>query len=76
VSHLDQDSPGNDLKNIGGTNAVPMIIAQIYKQLNPFDVVAFNTNGWIKSKFVVPLVGFPPNSSGIEGSYAQEDLVD
>ena len=67
----DLDSPGNDYGNVG-FNAVPAIIQQIYKRSNPFDVTGFNTNGWVKSKIVFPLVGFPADSSLIEGSYVRK----
>ena len=68
------DSSGNDFGNVN-VNATPAIIAQIYKRSNPFDVVGFNTNGWIKNKIVFPLGPFPPNSALIEGSYVRDDYV-
>ena len=73
--HLDRDSSGNDFGNVN-VNSVSAIIQQINKRRNPFDVAGFNTNGWIKSKIVFPIGGFPPNSSLIEGTYLRGDLVE
>ncbi|KAF9509949.1 hypothetical protein BS47DRAFT_1348502 [Hydnum rufescens UP504] len=47
VFHPGLDSPGNDIANVGA-NSPPAIIDKINNLANPYEVVAFNTNGWIK----------------------------
>jgi hypothetical protein len=73
-SSIDSDSGGNDLGNVQ-VNSVPAILAQIYKRPNPFDVIGFNTNGWIKNKIVFPLSPYPPNAGLFEGSYVRDDYI-
>jgi hypothetical protein len=65
---LGLDSPGNDLGNVGVT-AVPAIIQEINNRANPFDVVAFNNNGWIKSKLAPPV----SNIGLLAGYYVRGD---
>ena len=68
------DSGGNDLGNVQ-VNSVPAILTQIYKRSNPFDVIGFNTNGWIKNKIVLPLSPFPSEPGLFEGSYVRDDCI-
>ena len=54
LSLVEKDSPGNDFGNVK-VQSPPAIIREINKRDNPYEVVAINTNGWIKKKVVYPL---------------------
>ena len=67
--HLEEDSPGNDFGN-GGFSAPPALIEAINERTNPYEVVAFRTNGWIKSRVVYPLRPLP-GTACFEGIYVR-----
>lgn len=54
LSLVEKDSPGNDFGN-AEVQSPPAAIREINKRSNPFEVKAFNTNGWIKNKVDYPL---------------------
>ncbi|KIL58799.1 hypothetical protein M378DRAFT_170165 [Amanita muscaria Koide BX008] len=69
----DKESTGNDLGNVN-LNVVPAIVEKINERKNPYEVVAFNTNGYIKRAVTFPLTSFISNSSIIEGTYVRNDV--
>jgi len=66
-SHVEKDSPANDLGNVG-FQSPPAIIAAIDKLADPSSVVAFRSSGFIKNKITFPLDNLP-NAALFDGIY-------
>ncbi|KAF9515721.1 hypothetical protein BS47DRAFT_742153 [Hydnum rufescens UP504] len=67
IYHPGLDSPGNNIENANAT-AAPSVVLAINQRANPFDTVAFNSNGWIKNKLAPPV----PNPGFLAGYYVRD----
>jgi len=58
VFYPQKDAQGADFGNVQ-VRSPPAVIRKINKRDNPFEVIAFNTNGWIKRQVTYPLKNEP-----------------
>lgn len=69
-----KESNGNDVGNVD-VNVVPAILGKINERKTPYEVMAFNTGGYIKRAVTFPLISYS-NSPIIEGIYVRNDVLD